>query len=826
MKPDQVFEEHPRPNLKIYAYSENNPNYKGLLKIGMTERDVEERIKEQYNTQRPFGDPYKIQLIESAMRSDGSFFRDTDVHSLLTQKGLKRLKGEWFDCKLSDVKSAISSLRSGHTFSRTRTETYKMRPEQEAAVIKTKRYFQAEKVVRPNNPSHFLWNAKMRFGKTFAAYQLARQMKWKRLLVVTFKPAVQASWETDLLGHVDFEGWKFLTTFEARSFDQDNVTVCFSSFQDLLGKSRNGGVKVKNKEIHLANWDCVVFDEYHYGAWRQNSQDLFEGESKAEAAELLGKDVEIFDKNTFPIKSNHFLYLSGTPFRALQSGEFIEEQIFNWTYADEQNAKRNWNGKNNPYACMPTMALLTYQMPEALTSIAQKGEFDEFDLNEFFYANGEGNEACFKHEDSVQSWLNIIRGMDLNSFYTNLRSGNRSTVFPFYQTKLSSALQHTFWFLPSVASCNAMANLLKQKQNKFFHDYEIIVAAGTRAGLGVKALKPVLNAMGDPIKTKSITLSCGKLTTGVSVKPWSGIFMLRNLATPETYFQAAFRVQTPWYMSNPNGNDPNEILNLKPTCYVFDFAPSRALSQIMDYSCRLNTNLISPEKKVDDFIKFLPILAFDGSTMLPVNAEQLLDIAMSGTSATLLAKRWESPLLVNVDNDTLQRILETPEALSALQNIEGFRSLNEDITTIINKTSKISDAQSTDEDEDDYNDNDGDDVDIGKEKKEIDSLRKQIQKKLIKFATRIPIFMYLTDYREETLQDVITKLEPDLFLNVTRLTIADFELLVSLGVFNSSLMNDAVYKFKKYEDSSLDYLHPVNVSQTVGLWSTVVEKDF
>ena len=399
MNLDSIFTEHPRPDIKIYAYSDNNPNYKGLLKIGMTERSVEERIKEQYGTLRPFGVPYKIHLIESAIRNDGSFFRDKDVHNLLIQNGFQNPGGEWFECKLSDVKSAISSLRSGHAFSITRTETYKMRPEQEEAVRKTKRYFEAEKASRPDVPAHFLWNAKMRFGKTFATYQLARQMKWKRLLVVTFKPAVQASWEADLIGHIDFEQWKFLTNVETTSFAENDVTVCFTSFQDLLGKTKNGGVKVKNKEVHLVNWDCVVFDEYHYGAWRDSSKDLFEGESKSEVSELLGKDIEIFDKNTFPIKSDHFLYLSGTPFRALQSGEFIEEQIFNWTYADEQNAKRQWSGNNNPYTCMPTMALLTYQMPEALTSIAQKGEYDEFDLNEFFNAEGDGSEARFKHQD-------------------------------------------------------------------------------------------------------------------------------------------------------------------------------------------------------------------------------------------------------------------------------------------------------------------------------------------------------------------------------------------------------------------------------------------
>ena len=361
-----------------------------------------------------------------------------------------------------------------------------------------------------------------------------------------------------------------------------------------------------------------------------------------------------------------------------------------------------------------------------------------------------------------------------------------------------------------------MANLLAQKQNAFYHDYKVNVCAGTQAGIGVAALEPVRRSMGDPLETKTITLSCGKLTTGVTIKPWTGIFMLRNLSSPETYFQAAFRVQSPWEITKDNGE--HEIV--KQECYVFDFALDRALRQISDYSCRLNVAESNPEKKVGEFINFLPVLAYDGSAMRQVNAAEILDIAMAGTSATLLAKRWESALLVNVDNDTLARLLASEEAMDALMRIEGFRSLNADIETIINKSNAVKKAK-----------RDGEKL-TPKEKKELTdaekeykSKRKMIQEKLIKFATRVPVFMYLTDYREYSLQDVITQLEPELFKKVTGLDVKDFELLVSLNVFNEALMNDAVYKFKRYEDASLIYTGiDKHTGENVGLYSTVISR--
>jgi hypothetical protein len=368
-----------------------------------------------------------------------------------------------------------------------------------------------------------------------------------------------------------------------------------------------------------------------------------------------------------------------------------------------------------------------------------------------------------------------------------------------------------------------MRNLLARKQNLFYQDYKVVVAAGNAAGIGADALPPVLEAMDDPLQTKTITLSCGKLTTGVTVRPWTGILILRNSSSPETYFQAAFRVQSPWTVENPDGAAPNEEQIIKEECYVFDFAPDRALRQIADYSCRLNLNESNPEKKVEEFISFLPVLAYDGSSMKQIDAAGILDMAMSGTTATLLARRWESALLVNVDNDTLKRLMNNKAAMAALMSIEGFRNLNQDLETIINKSEAVKKARK------EANDKElpaKEKKNLTEEEKEYKSLRKQIQEKLIKFATRIPIFMYLTDYRERCLKDVITQLEPGLFKKVTGLTVKDFELLVSLGVFNSALMNDAVFKFKRYEDSSLTYTGiDKHEGEEVGLYDTVLSQD-
>ena len=822
-----TFPQKPDITPMIYAYEELNQEYTGLLKIGYTTKNVEKRVAEQYPTKRPDGiKPYKIVYSESAVREDGTTFTDHDIHKKLKQKNIENVGGEWFRCTIDDVKSAVIAVKNNIENKENRTLSFSMRPEQKAAVEKTAAYFESIKEDNVVKFPKFLCNCKMRFGKTFTTYQLAKKMQFKKVLILTFKPAVVTAWQEDLNTHIDFEGWQFIskdTTITYEKADKEKPIVCFGSFQDYLGYNKEtGGIKEKNEWVHTTHWDLVVFDEYHFGAWKENAKSLFENEDEDDFDDIdisTYKTKEVYDETFLPITTDYYLFLSGTPFRALNSGEFIEEQIYNWTYSDEQYAKENWSGENNPYAALPRMVMLTYKIPDTIAKIAMQGEFDEFDLNVFFSATGNGENAVFTYKSEVQKWLNLIRGEYLETKKDELKLGSKKPPLPYSDVNLLNILQHTLWFLPNVASCYAMNNLLKEKQNTFFHDYKIIVAAGKKAGIGADALIPVKKAMADPLKSKTITLSCGKLTTGVTVKPWTGILMLRNLSSPETYFQSAFRVQSPWVIKDETGKE--EII--KKQCYVFDFALNRALKQISDYSSSLNINETNPEKKVAEFIKFLPVLAYDGSSMREINAADILDIALAGTSATLLAKRWESALLVNVDNNTLKRILNNPEVLSALMNIEDFRNLNKDIETIINKSEAVKKAKTSNEK---ISENEKKKLDD--EIKEYNKRRKEIQTKLIKLATRIPIFMYLTDYREYCLKDIITQLEPELFKKVTGLKINDFELLVSIGVFNDNLMNDAVYKFKRYEDSSLNYTGiDKHKGDKIGGWDTsITEEDY
>jgi len=840
---EEILAPRPQARPRIYAYSIADAAHNGLLKVGQTTRDVKQRVAEQLKTAAIKN--YRIELDESAERDDGSIFSDHEVRLALVRKGFANDELEWVRCTVRDVKTVLTELRTGQHFAGTHDETFPMRREQSEAVDKTFDYYRSIWAYNKNAAPRFLWNAKMRFGKTFTAYQLARKLGAKRVLVVTFKPAVEDAWKTDLENHADFDGWQYLSATSDRvpaEIDREKPVVCFGSFQDLLGRDALGNIKLKNEWIHAVNWDLVVFDEYHFGAWRETAKELFEGEedhiARSEAQlddakrlkERIADLQETLEQEAdfLPITTRAYLYLSGTPFKALATGEFIEEQIFNWTYTDEQRAKEAFAsanpGKRNPYGALPQMRLLTYQMPDELLAIASGGEFNEFDLNAFFEASGTGRAAKFTHKSDVQKWLGIIRGGYTAKSVEHLKTGTRAPL-PYSDVGLLPYLQHSFWFLPNVAACHAMANLLAEKHNTFWHGYNVLVAAGASAGIGLEALPPVRKAIGSGFETKTITLSCGKLTTGVTVPQWSSILMLRNLKSPETYFQAAFRVQSPWSIKNPDGDDPNAEEILKPECLVFDFAPTRALRQLSEYGIGLSPNESNPENAVKDLVSFLPVLAYNGANMVQIDAGSILDIAMAGTSATLLARKWESALLVNVDNDTLRKIMDNPEAMAAVERIEGWRALGDNIIeTIINKSEKVKALKNKAKDKELSA---KEKKELSAEEKEYKSKRKLVQEKLIKFATRIPAFMYLTDFRENKLQDVITRLEPDLFLAVTGLTVQDFHLLVGLRVFNTEQMNQAVFAFRRYEDASLRYtgIESHEGLSHYGLYDTVVAKD-
>lgn len=831
---DRYLPQSPSVYPQIYAYEayvNGNNIRQGQIKVGYTTRqDYKERIREQEGQMH-----IKASVLGhwDAIKQTGESFTDHDVHALLRERGFNQVRDdygkltEFFECDIKDVEAAVQSLISGLDVSSSRINTYGPRAEQADAIDKTITSFKNQKFSDPSKTPKFLWNAKMRFGKTYTSLEMAREMDLNKILIVSFKVEVKDSWKNELLGHRDFAKYQWVDIKDKKSVDACDTSkphVAFGSFQDILGRNDVGGLKSKNEWISTQNWDLIIFDEYHFGAWRERAKDMFDD----------GSDMELLDDAVMPITSDYMLFLSGTPFRAINVGEFIDDQIYNWTYGDEQQAKADWDYSKgpNPYASMPEMILMTYQLPEACTQIALKGEQNEFDLNEFFRAecdlDDKGKEdydtAHFIHENEVQRWLDIIRGKADISNEQQKAMGATKPVLPYYDITLLNTINHTLWYMHSVASCYAMKNLLEKDVNKFYHDYTVVVAAGNKAGSGSLALGPVRDAMKNPVETKTITITCGKLTTGVTVRPWSAIFMLTSITTPESYFQSAFRVQSGWTVKSEDIDEPDVIK--KPKCYVFDFAPNRALRQLSEYACGLNTDYTrSAEEKVGEFIKFLPVLAFDGTGMSPINATEILDYVASGTTATLLARKWDSALLVNVSNEMIQAIIDDADAKDAIMNIEGFRNMNSDVfETIINRSNAIKEKKTKDTGNKDKDNKTK--KEISEEEKEIKSQRRQIQENLRKFATRIPLFMYLTDEREQTLMDVITKIEPALFKKVTGIEVSDFDKLVHIGVFNSAAMNEAVAAFRRYEESSLSYTGiDKHYGEKIGLWDISIKHE-
>ncbi len=817
---------HYQPRPQIYVYSV--PNQPGL-KVGYTQRvtksgkdfdAVKARVEEGLvKTPNP---QYKIEHYELAITDSGKFFDDHTVHKWLKNLGINQIAGEWYDTDVEHVKAVINGIKTGRPESGTSKNTFKMRPEQEKFVNDTAAYFQ--KYQSETDPPRFLWNAKMRFGKTFASYELAKKMGWNRILVLTYKPGVEAEWKKDLYGHQDFDGWQFiegLSTWDETEIDDSRPVVWFASYQDVLGKDLNGEVKTRHKKMHETLWDCIYVDEYHFGAWRDSAKELTQEDNKSDNLPANYDETAEIEK-TLPIKTRGFLYLSGTPFRALTDGEFSEDQIANWTYADEQRAKSNWKLKNNPYTELPQIVMLTYQMPKSLREVAMQGEFNEFDLNKFFSTEKKDGKWKFKLEKEVQKFLNILHGVNLEVDIEN-RFDHKSPALPYEDARLLSSLRHTFWFLPSVGACKAMEDLLNH--DPFFSNYQIVRAAGGDTPGGKFAKKPVDEAIKDGLSTATITLSCGKLTTGVTVPAWSGVLFLRNTDKPETYFQTAFRAQSPWTLKDVD--DPLKKNILKTVCYVLDFAPSRALKLVADYSNKLGAvgDRRRPEERLEEFIHFLPILCYDGHQMQKLNANEILDISTYGTASTMLARRWQSTKLVDTTTVVLEKVLNNPELMAALEKIEDFRNLRDDLTKTISREKALQKKKRKIADE-------GREA-TSKEKKEISdedrrqrAFRTKLREKLLKFITRVPVFMYLTDYREQALVDVIRNIEPELFSKVTGLTIHEFDLMCEVGAFNQTELNAAIAQFRRFEDASLEYVggRAANDNQKIGLFDTVVSR--
>lgn len=822
---------------------------RGRYKVGFTGRpDPRVRIKEQTGTVYPGGEGIVVHIDEQAVRSDGAPFDDHAVFKMLDNAGVQRAS-EVVEATIEEIRAAIAAIRAGHAYDPARTDDFGMRPEQQEAVELTAKYF--EEHIQDSIPPRFLWNAKMRFGKTFTTYQLARRMNWNRVLVLTYKPAVRSAWHDDLVSHVDFVDWVFADRETTCDPDTPSPVVWFASFQDLLGTNADGGVKDHNVDLHLIDWDCIVLDEYHFGAWQGAAKEVCSPATPNESEKADKRDDEeqahraddvqdLADSGTprlisatpdagidsdvssedLRLSARSYLYLSGTPFRALTEGEFNEDAIFNWTYPDEQSAKAKWKDDRandpdrNPYAELPQMQMFTYSLSEITTAEIDERADGFFDLSGYFSARKVGSEYHFTDSDRVTEFLNLLRGRMSQSATEKLLTNFRPP-FPYSDSRFSAAVEHTVWFMPTVASAHAMKAALAS--HPFFRDFLVHVAAGTGAKMGAEAKKPVdaMLAKAAKLGKQTITLTVAKLMTGVTVPQWGAILILRSLKAPESYFQAAFRVQSPWVTRNDDGTRTIK----KDTCFVFDFDPHRALSLVYQYGTKLaagSTNT-APSDVINELIEYLPIFAFNGGSMDPVDVNGVMDWGTAGAGAAMLAKRWGSPRLIDLSEEVLTRLLENKVLLDRLQQMEDFRNLREDANKIIGNSKKARSGKK----------NGGGGVEKEPEDPDITAARKakreQVQtlrKKLLKFVQAVPVFMYLTDFREESLVHVITSLDTQLFERVTGLTLEDFNELSAVGVFNKAHMDEAIWQFRLFERASLDYLGTgVEVEpERVGLW--------
>lgn len=662
-----------RPALpQIYAYTTPEiRRHDGWTKIGYTEQDVNVRIAQQTHTADVIA---KLEWHGNATYEDtGEVFHDTDFHTYLRNLGINdQPSTEWFEINPPNAKDRFHEFRENHgILDGLGASDYELRAEQEAAVSKTLDYFQL------HEQGEFLWNAKPRFGKTLATYDLCKLLptpgkdgKAKRILVVTNRPAIANSWYDDYVKFVGTDsGWRFISSVDALAgkpycISHDEYlhlaskgklpnSVEFISLQDLKGSIEFGGHYDKLKYVAEYEYDLLVIDEAHEGV------------------DTYKTDVA-FDH----IKRRNTLHLSGTPFKAIANDKFPENAIYNWTYADEQQAKRDWNDPElrNPYENLPKLNMFTYQMSDIIENeVAQGMQIDgeqteyAFDLNEFF----ETKDGRFVHYDDVKRFLDAL---------------TTQKKYPFSTPELRDELRHTFWMLNRVDSARALAKMLRQ--HEVFKYYEIILAAGDGKidddEENEKSFDKVRDAIakaekgGENAKTKTITLSVGQLTTGVTVPEWTGVLMLSNMKSPALYGQAAFRAQNPCLFSR------NGKYQRKENAYVFDFDPARSLTVFEEYANDLYSGTTcgggdtdSRKQNVRRLLNFFPVIGEDeNGEMVELDAEQVLSIPRKIHSREVVRRGFMCDFLFqNISN-----IFHAPaEVIETLQQLEPYKAPREDL---------------------------------------------------------------------------------------------------------------------------------------------------
>jgi len=827
---------------KIYGYTE--PHTNGVIKIGMTtDDDACNYIDKHIINPRKSSKRKEFTFLFSfnAIKSNGEKFKDHDIHRYLSKLGYPKLRGddgsvtEEFDISEDIARLCIEGYINGISPKEMqqkikRPNSFSMREEQQEAVDKTAKYFNG-------HGKKFLWNAKMRFGKTFATYQLANKMKWTKILILTYKPSVINSWRDELLKHEDFEGWFFYDHENTPNENDlsDGKVVWFASYQDILGNGDE--IKGKHSLLFDTEWDCVVVDEYHYGAHGENAESINESKEDDEYDDIAPQSV--VDSAIKKLSTSFNLYLSGTPFKVLAEGRFAKDEVFTWTYTDEQKKKNERKYLElcdaSPYACLPDISLYAYALDDELMSKAKEKGKNEFSLNYFFKAeyNEEKEAHEFLNTSNVSRWLDVImEGSVSNGVDEAISNSNvtRNTTYPYSNQEgdFPELVKHSIWYMNGVSECMSMRSLLKNDKH-WTSLYHIILVAGNVGGTSEKALQTVLNGI-KKAKRKglgTITLTCGKLMTGVSVPEWSSILFLRDLQSAETYFQAAFRVQTP---NIQNG----EIVKRK--CAIFDFSPSRSLNLINEYAIGLHNNEPGASKSINnievikEFISYLPVLIVANNTLEKASANEILTYELHGIDAKGLAGKISSSRMVNLSSDTLESLLSNTEQLEILKAIikhktysqaSGRKEREVDFDTLNKVVSsdtrcaelkfKKNNKIISDEEKEELRE-------ANKEKKLLDKERKKITEVLKTLLSRIPLFMFLTDESETGLSDILNKSVKDnedndyyntLFEEATGIDISKFKVLVDAGIIVVKSMDAYILQFKSFEDNNYEELKKI-----------------
>ncbi|WP_298066043.1 DEAD/DEAH box helicase family protein [uncultured Mailhella sp.] len=657
---------------KIYAYTTPGVAYHdGYIKIGYTEQDVKSRIDQQTRTA---GIKYKLEWDGRAVYTDGSKepFRDTDFHVYLRRVGVKQPqdegnedfppadRNEWFHIGPDESKGHFIRFCSNHGVLRDdlhAISSYLLREEQEEAVLQTVQYY------KTHEGGEFLWNAKPRFGKTLSVYDFILRTKAQRVLVVTNRPAIAHSWYSDyerFIGRknryffvrpifdvkrepltISYE--EYLSTEEDRAERFSNAQpmglIEFVSLQDLKGALRFGGKYDKLQEIEDIDWDLLVIDEAHEGV-----------------------DTEKTDFAFDRIHRSFTLHLSGTPFKALANATFPEDAIYNWTYADEQRKKAEWSGSGeNPYAPLPKLNLFTYQMSQIIMDELKQGieiegntEEYAFDLNEFFAVNN----GRFIHDEAVDKFLDALTTQE---------------KFPFSTPELRNELRHTFWLLNRVESARLLAR--KLEKHPVFSEYTIVLAAGDGRLDDADATKESYDRVVEAIakSDKTITLSVGQLTTGVTIPEWTAVLMLSNVRSPALYMQAAFRAQNPCLFRT------GDSWYRKENAYVFDFDPARTLVIFEQFANDLSRDTAAGRGDVDarkrhirELLNFFPVVGEDDDgEMVELDAEKVLSIPRKIKSVEVV----RSGFMCNFLFQNISGVFQAPQEVREI--IDQFKPVSE-----------------------------------------------------------------------------------------------------------------------------------------------------